>query len=324
VAERELIDALQQLLERGGAGGHRIIRPSGDDAAVVRARRYAVTSVDAVVEGVHFHSSQLSPEEIGHRALATALSDLAAMGAEPGEAYMAIGLPSDYPQAQALALIGGAEALAETCGVTIAGGDIIRAGELFVSFTVIGWADDPALLIGRDGARDGDLVGVTGSLGGAGAGLALLAGTATCADHGAELHARYARPMPRLAAGRALAAAGARAMIDISDGLATDAGHIAASSQVMLELELGALPLAPGLFEVAAQLGIAAAELAASAGDDYELCVCVPEPARVIAEAAARSCSETLSWIGKVRRGGVGIHFVDAENQRLRGYEHSV
>jgi thiamine-monophosphate kinase len=324
MAERALIAALEQLLGGGRVGGNRIIRPRGDDAAVVRAAGYAVTSVDTVVEGVHFRSSQLTPEEIGHRAMATAASDLAAMGAAPGEAYLALGLPDGYGEQRALELIGGVGALAGACGMTIAGGDITAAGELFVSVTVTGWGEDPALLIGRDGARPGDLVAVTGTLGGAGAGLAVLDGRVSADENRETLHARYARPLPRLAVGRALAAAGASAMIDISDGLATDAGHIATSSRLALDLELQALPVHPGVAAVAAQLGLGAAELAATAGDDYELCVCVPRQARTIAEAAARSCETPLTWIGTVRRGAPGIHFVDADNQRLRGFEHSL
>jgi len=149
VRELELIEALEQLLS---SGDPRIIRGIGDDGAVVRARRYSVTSVDAMVDGVHFLASELSPAEIGHRALAGALSDLAAMAAEPGEAYLALGLTPHRGREFALELVRGARALAERHGVTIAGGDVTRSDALFVSFTVVGWSDDPARLVGRDGA----------------------------------------------------------------------------------------------------------------------------------------------------------------------------
>ena len=320
--ELDLIEALHGALDRGGA---RIITGRGDDAAVVRARRYAVTSVDTMVDGVHFRSSQLTPAEIGHRALAAALSDLAAMGAAPGEAYLALGIPGAFGHDRALELIEGAGALAARCGVTIAGGDITRAAELIASCTVVGWAERPQELVGRGGAQAGDLVGVTGSLGGAGAGLALLErdvpGVSDSAS--AALHVRYARPEPRLEAGRALAAAGARAMIDLSDGLATDAGHLARAGGVEVELELAALPLPEGLSDVCAALGVDAPAFAATAGDDYELCACVPPSARRVAEAAARSCGLRFSWIGRVRTGNPRVRFADSGRSELRGYEHS-
>jgi thiamine-monophosphate kinase len=326
VRELELIEALERVLARGGP---RIVRSRGDDAAVVRAGRYAVTSVDALVEGVHFRSTQLEPEEIGHRALAAALSDLAAMGALPGEAYLALALPPGYGRERALGLLRGAEQLAAEHGVTIAGGDITRASELSLGFTVVGWAEDPALLPGRDGARPGDLVAVTGALGAPGAYLQLLERgaepQALTRGHRAALRERYARPRPRLSAGRALACAGARAMIDLSDGLAADAAHLARASGVRIELSLEALPLAAGVAEAAAELGLSAAELAATGGEDYELCACVPPAARWVAEAAVRASHDpiALSWIGHVRAGSPEVVFSGATGP-LRGYEHAL
>ena len=198
--ELELIAALERVL---AAHDPRVVRWIGDDAAVIRARGYAVTSLDTMVDGVHFRRSQLTSEEIGHRALAGALSDLAAMGAAPGEALMSLGLPPGSESELALALIGGAQELATRCGVSIVGGDLTSAPVLFVSFAVIGWSDDPGELVGRDGASAGDLVGVTGTLGAAGAGLAVVDGSVELdAELADALRRRYARPEPQLTADR--------------------------------------------------------------------------------------------------------------------------
>jgi thiamine-monophosphate kinase len=406
-SELALIEAIAAELDQGRGAGRadgRLLRGIGDDAAVVRARAVCATSVDAMIEGVHFRlegdaggrrpasraplprsrEEWMTPAQVGGRALAAALSDLAAMGAEAGEAYLVLGLPSGFTEGQALELVGGAHALARATGVTIAGGDVVVAPALMVSVTAVGWADSEEELIGRDGAQPGDLVGVTGGLGGAGAALAVLEGrvvpearvlpearavteagvvpearavtevrvmpearsgsrdetgskrTAGSAAVDAVL-ARLRSPVPRLAEGRALAAAGARAMIDLSDGLGTDAGHIARASGVRVEIDLGTLPLDEGVAEIAAELGVPAWHLAVGAGEDYELCVCVAPADRERAEAAlADAGGARVTWIGRVvlvadgptsaTSGAVeaGVVLLDADGhvQQLEGFEH--
>jgi thiamine-monophosphate kinase len=317
--ELELIESLRQAL---ASESPRVVRSLGDDAAIVRARGYAVTSVDTMVDGVHFRSGQLSFEQIGRRAMATALSDLAAMACEPGEAFLALGLPGGTELDDALELVRGARDLGSSFGVTIAGGDVTAAGSLTVSVTVVGWSDDPGALVGRDGARAGDRVGVTGTLGAAGAGLALIEGRASgeplTASVAALLRERYACPVPRLREGAALSALGATAMVDISDGIATDARHLAIASGVRIELELSRLPLAEGVAEVAAQLGEDPATFAATTGDDYELCVCVPASGLIGPDPRR----PVISWIGRVLEGPPGLAFAGLEGE-LSGYEHS-
>ncbi len=302
-------ELLAKLRERLPPPGPRVRIGSGDDAAVTVPGGATATSVDALVEGVHFRREWAELPRIGRRALATALSDLAAMGAEPGEAYVVLGVPADLDEEGCLELLDGLLALAAETGTALVGGDVTRAAELSLAVTVVGHAETAERLVGRGGGEPGDALVLTGELGGAAAGLLLLErpelASAVPERTAERLRRRLLDPVPRLAAGRALAGAGARAMIDLSDGLGGDAAHLARASGVGARVDTGALPLARGVAEVAAAAGREPLELAASGGEDYELLAALaPEHLADAAVAVGGAEEGPLTQIGELIAGG--------------------
>jgi len=323
MGEFELLERIRQKLPQAGS---RLRLGSGDDAAIAVPGGATATSVDALVDGVHFRRSWSSPEQIGRKALAAALSDLAAMGAEPGEAYVVLGVPSDLDEDGCLEILDGIVALATETGTSLAGGDVTRAPVLTLAMTVVGHAATAEQLVTRGGARPGDVLAVTGDLGGAAAGLLTLErpelGETVAGGTLEQLRARQLDPRPRLAAGRALAEAGATAMIDVSDGLGGDAVHLAAASGGGMRIEAGALPLEEGVEEVAAGAGRDPIELAACGGEDYELLVALPAERFAEAVAAVRRQGTKLTRIGEVVAGeGVEIRLPDGRESRPSGFD---
>jgi thiamine-monophosphate kinase len=322
MSEFKLLDQIRALVVRRG---DRVVVPSGDDAAVVRCEGLVVTTVDAFVEGVHFRLATTSMRDLGHRCLAAAVSDLAAMGATPGEAYFAVGLPPQLGERELLELTDGAEALAGEFGMTICGGDLTACPELFVVVTAVGHADSEDALVRRDGARAGDRIGVTGALGGSAAGYLLLERKDGGLDPelGDELLERHLRPRPLVEAGAALARAGVTAMLDVSDGIASDAERLAERSGVLVEIDLTLLPVDEGVEAVAVSAGLDPLDLAATGGEDYELLFTAPEAVAEQVETAAGAAGSPLTWIGTVREGG-GVRLL-AEGgaaRSLRGWDH--
>ncbi|HEX3041796.1 MAG TPA: thiamine-phosphate kinase [Solirubrobacterales bacterium] len=321
-------ELLAKLRERLPPSGSRVMLGNGDDAAVTVPGGATATSVDAIVEGVHFRRGEASLETIGRKALATALSDLAAMGAEAGEAYVALGAPGDLGEEDLLTLLDGMLDLAAATGATIAGGDLTRAAVLTLAVTVVGHAACPEAFVSRAGAEPGDLVVLTGEIGGAAAGRLLLddpdLAAALPGGTAKQLRARQLDPLPRLRSGRALAAAGARALIDLSDGLAGDAAHLAAASGVALRIGAGQLPLEGGVAEIATAAGLDPLELAVSGGEDYELLATLPPAALDDAKARVKAAGEAnLTAIGEVAAGeGVVIRLPGGERLETAGYDH--
>ena len=322
---RSEFDLIAAINERLPSPGPRVRVSSGDDAAVVEPRAASAISVDAVVDGVHFRLPDFGGRAVGRKALGAALSDLAAMGASQGEAYVVVGAPESLADGELLEIADGIAEVATREAITIAGGDLVRSPVLVISVTAVGYEPGTTRLVTRAGARPRDVVAVTGELGGAAAGLMLVESESHpdgLSDGQREaLAARQLDPAPRLREGRALGATGATAMIDVSDGLGADAGHLAASGEVRLEIDLGKVPVAEGVASIAGGER-AALELAASGGEDYELLVTLPPERLEEAVAAVGEAGSHLTEIGYVTEGsGVGLTLPGGEELQPRGFD---
>ena len=278
LGEFGLIERLAELLGAQGdaAFSGDLIVGIGDDAAVWRAGdRGVVATTDTLVEGVHFLSGKVPWRDVGWKALAVNVSDVAAMGATPEFALVTLGIPPDAEVAPIEDLYKGLAEAGEAYRMVIAGGDIVRAVQPFVTVAVYGRAELDAsrepVVLRRNAAVASESVAVTGRLGGAAAGLHLLSEGDIGPEAAQELISRHMRPQPRLAEGHAALAAGIRCAIDISDGLLQDAGHVCKASRVGIVLWSDKLPIDERLVELFdAKESLA---LAATGGEDYELLV---------------------------------------------------
>jgi thiamine-monophosphate kinase len=332
-AERLSESALIRSVRERAAGGDGVRVGIGDDCAVLTPTPGAVlvATTDLLLEGVHFRRRWAEPADIGWKALAVNLSDIAAMGGRPRWALVALACPRSTTLDEIDAFYAGALALGREHGVALVGGDTSSspAGWL-VNATALGETTRRPLL--RSGARPGDVVAVTGALGQAAAGLAVLerprAPARLPADALADVTAAHLRPRPRVAEGQWLAAAeGVTAMIDLSDGLATDLGHIAAESGVSARVDVERLPISPATRAVAHELAGDALAWATGGGEDYELLLtCAPTAFAGLRDGLERSTGARLSPIGEVGTGS-GVTFRDARGRPRAtgpGFEHFV
>jgi len=269
LGEFGLIDAVTARLP----GGADVLLGPGDDAAVVTAADgRVVATTDLLVEGVHFRRDWSEAADVGHKAAAQNLADIAAMGARPTALLVGLAAPADLPTAWALGLADGLAAEASRAGAAVVGGDVVASDRLVVSVTALGSLDGRAPVT-RSGARDGDLVAVRGRLGWSAGGLAVLTRGFRSPRALVEAHRR---PMPDYAAGPIAAAHGATAMVDTSDGLLADLRHVADASGVRIELDLAALEIASTLRDAAAALGKDPIEWVLTGGEDHALAATFP------------------------------------------------
>jgi thiamine-monophosphate kinase len=239
----------------------------GDDAAVWRCDGLQIGTTDALIQDVHFTLDTATWRDVGWKALAVNISDIAAMGGRPGRALVSMGLPADTEVEDVLDLYRGMLDVASDFGVDICGGNVSSAPVVVVSVSVIGETSGPVLK--RDAARPGDRIGVTGCLGQAVAGLTMLNGGLQFDQETAEfLRRAHLRPCPRVEEGQVLVRSGVLAAIDLSDGLAGDLGHVCKASNVGARVRVRDLPVHP---LVRAAFGERSLEMAMTGGEDYEL-----------------------------------------------------
>ena len=306
VGEHAWIAALLRRLRSMRAPG--VLVGPGDDAAAVRLdARPVLLTTDSLVEGVHFRRGWLAPAALGRRAFGASVSDVAAMGGAARFALLAIEAPPDLPRAHLDGVLRGFRSAAAGAGARLVGGNLSRGTRLALTTAVVGTA--PGRVVTRAGARPGDGLWVTGALGASGWAVRRLR---------AGRRAVWLAPPLRLRAGMALARV-AHAMIDVSDGLAQDLGHLCRASGVGAEVRLDALPIAAACRRA---LGPRAARFAATAGEDYELLVAMPAAAR----ARLRDLRCRLTRIGTVVSGGPRVRFVGADGRLVAlpagGFDH--
>jgi thiamine-monophosphate kinase len=297
----EEFDFIRGLVARWGERARGI----GDDAAILSLGRgdRLLASVDAAVEGTHFRADWMSPREIGYRAVAAALSDLAAMAARPAGVLIALGLPPAWRERMADLADGIADAVT-AADTVVRGGNVSAASELSITTTVLGTAFSP---LTRDAARAGDCVYVTGVLGAPGAALR----RASLGEAMGEYRARFVHPVPRLLESRWLAERGAAAAIDVSDGLAADVGHLAAASGVAVAIERARIRCVPGVL----------ADDALISGEEYELVVAARSP--LDTDAFERRFELPLTQIGNVIDGPAGAVLIDGQRvANAGGHDH--
>ncbi len=329
IGEFPLIDRIRKILPV--SGNRDLIVDIGDDTAVIRMdeRRALLVTCDIQVEGRHFRFDQTTPYDLGRRAMAVNLSDIASMGGKPTYALVSLGLPASFPVADCDRLFEGMRDALLPYRAFIVGGNLARTRDcLIVDITMLGEADLSRVLT-RGGARVGDRIYVTGTLGASGAGFQALKvfGKKVPRKYG-DLVRRHVLPTPRVELGRRIARSGIpTAMIDLSDGVAGDLYHVCTRSKVGAEIHEALLPLPNHIGEIAERSGRSVLDLALHSGEDYELLFTAPPdvPARKLRSLPGAS-GVPITEIGRIVGRNDGYCLVDARGNRAAltpaGWDH--
>lgn len=310
LGEFGLIDRIRRALRTGLPAG---VTGIGDDCAVIPASGTGclLVTTDMLVEGTHFIIGSISPRDLGHKSLAVNLSDIAAMGGRPEWAFVSLAIPPETPLAFLDGFYAGLRALARRNGVGILGGDTTRSPHgLVVSITVIGSADRRSIKF-RSGARVGDIVALTDSIGDSAAGLRIILSDSPRDGEADRLIRKHNRPEPPLAQGAWLA--GRRevgAMMDVSDGLDSDIKRIMERSACGADIHLEKLPVSPALIRRAGAMGLDPLEIAAAGGEDYCLLVTIkPDGFSKVSKGFEKTLGATLHPIGAITAPSSGLRY---------------
>lgn len=333
IGEFGLIDRIAGILP---AADEDVVIGIGDDTAALRVRgdRLLLVTCDIQLEGRHFLREKIAPRQLGRKALAINLSDIASMGGLPRYALVSLGLPKDLEVAWVDDLYEGLKEEGARFGTCIVGGNITSSSLILVDITLFGEVEEEFLLR-RSGAQVGDRLLVTGTLGASATGLAWLlqgdkaAGTGDVRqEEVAQVVAAHLTPTPRVKEGRAIAAARlATAMIDLSDGLASDVAHICERSDVGVRVEAARLPISPATKVVAQALGRDPISFALFGGEDYELLLTAPpDRAERLASIVWQATGTPLTDIGEIIPAKEGRTLLLADGRRVPlepgGWDH--
>ena len=322
---------IERISEHGVVREEGVLCGIGDDCAVfsLGAGRALLVTTDLMVEEVHFLTGASAPEGLGYKLLAVNLSDIAAMGGTPRDAVVSVAIPGDFDVGYVERIYDGLHAYGSLSKVNISGGDTTRSpGPLVLNLMLIGEMPEDQICY-RSGAKPGDLIYVSGTLGDSAAGLELVRGLdiEIPLEHRSALLKRHHRPQPRVELGQRLAASGVvTAMIDLSDGVASDLRHICSQSEVAAVILSDGIPLSPACeaFGEATETDVLSKAL--SGGEDYELLFTVkPEGVERVRSLEEKTGTPPLSQIGRIEEGRDQLHLEDADGRREleeAGFDH--